>query len=1037
MSLAPEVEKPIEVDFPKQYDHTQERARYQSWMKQGLFEPETVHALQTKLWPDSTRGEHFSIAIPPPNVTGVLHLGHALMAALEDGMTRHARMNGYKTVRIPGTDHAAIATQVVVQNKLKKEKNLTRYDLGRTDFLKEVRDRTVQSHSTITSQIQELGSSCDRSREQFTMSASLSRAVRKSFALLHRHKKIYRDDYVVNRSVGTQSVVSDIEVEYEEEKGKLYYIKYFVEGKRNVIVVATTRPETMFADVAVAVHPKDKRYKKYIGKNVIIPIINRAIPVIGDERIDPEFGTGAVKMTPTHDPLDFAIAKTHGLDTTRYAFDTNGMFTEEAGEIFAGKKASDFIENIVTMLEDITNLDHVEDYTHSVPYCERTHTRIQPMLSQQWFVDVNDAAAETLEWIDQKKIIVSPDRFVQTFHHWLDNIKPRCISRQLRRGHRIPVRHSVDELGVAKQRVWDEDAILAKHQSLGETSPIVLSLILFNLVADSQIHNPFDADEFIDTMLKADFPHKDRRLIDVYLNIYAQKFDTNAPLLAQVTELEGLFGKDETEMTTDHIERLIEILGESFLISQQKTNYIVNLSILADNQEVVQDEDVLDTRFSSALRPFSVLGRPEKTPDFNEFYPTTVLETGHDIIFFWVARMMMMAQECLQNQSRAETQKALPVDQTIPFKHIYFHGLVRDEKGQKMSKSKGNGIDPLKVIEEFGADPLRLALVIGNTPGTDLNFGVQKIDYYYRFVNKLRNATRFIVTKITPGTAVTRDAAALATHLEAHASELNHFDNRILNKINDLIEDADQNMKKYLMGELGNNLISFVRHYFCDRYIEIAKVEQTDQTPYVFAYAISVILRILHPFAPFITEELRETLGFQHSISINPWPTKISIPDRDYKINLLMDIITELRNLRNQAGCQHHEKANCYIKSSKNFIEFATHYEKLIKNLVSMENVTYLLDHQEPESDYFSSVIINISVGVKGIKTIDKPTQILNLTKQLEQEQQYLQSMRSILANPGFRAKAPADVIAEKEAKINAVKDTITQLEYEINKLKM
>lgn len=634
-----------------------------------------------------------------------------------------------------------------------------------------------------------MGASLDWSREEFTLSEKMSRAVRKSFSNLYKQGKIYEGNRIVNWSVGTQSVVSDLETIYKEEEGNLYYIKYFIQGKGDSITIATTRPETMFADVAVAVSPHDKRYKKLIGKNVLIPIINKAIPVIADQAVDMTFGTGALKITPAHDPVDFEVGQRNSLPMDRFAIDIKGELTDLAGPTYAKRKIEDVFENIITELEEIGNLEKVEKHIHKVPYCERTGTRIQPLLLRQWFVDVQEAAAKTLEAINNKEIAIYPERFVNDYHNRLGNIQPWCISRQLWWGHRIPVWKDV----AGNNYVFDEDSVLEYTKKSKKKSHILLSLIIFNLAADSRLSEKFSVEELLDILTSNSIVEQRGRVIDTFLDVYKMK---DADLSAEIEEIEQIFSE---KSSVKEMEKIIDILEDSLLIVSDKDQYSFDFASLAGAKDgiVKQEEDVLDTWFSSALWPFSTLGWPDKTPDFEEYYPNDLMETGWDLLFFRVARMMMMGSANLG---------------TMPFKAIYFNGLMRDEKGRKMSKSLGNIVDPVSVIEKFGADALRCALLMGTTPGNDVNYSEQKVDYYYRFANKLWNAVRFVHTNIfkDEDQDVHLDLDSIKEDIQDYMDKLNHFDKWMLGKVNMIIEESGRMFGDYHLGQFGESVINMV-----------------------------------------------------------------------------------------------------------------------------------------------------------------------------------------------------------------------------------
>ncbi len=1008
------------MNFPKKYDHLIEDQIYKKREESGNFLPKKAKSKNEKT-------KKFVIPMPPPNVTGILHIGHAQNQTIQDILTRYHRMIGDETIWIPGTDHAGIATQVVVEKNLKKEKNLSRYDIGREKFLQETRDRAKKSRNTIVSQVKKIGSSCDRSREQFTMSEQLSRSVRKSFSNLFSSGKIYQWDYITNRSVGCQTVLSDIEIDYVENEGKLYYINYFIEGKGDAITIATTRPETLFADVAIAVNPYDKRYKKHIGKNVLIPIINRPIPIVADELVDMQFWTGALKITPTHDPLDFEIAKKHNLPMNIFAFDKNANFTEHAGPDFVGKNIDQFFQNVIDMITEIGNLVKVEPHHNTIPICSRSQTRVQPMLSKQRFVDVKDAAAKALNLIDNEETKVYPSRFNETFHHWLGNIKPRCISRQLWRWHRIPVwQGSKNTINV-----FDEDVIIEKYQQeLKKSSKgknLVLSLMIFNLIADSRLPNPFNIESFVDLIFADSITPHLGTVGTVYLNIYKGKFSDDKVLLAQVLELEKIFiaVDKNTKSLIAEAGKIVDELEKSFWLRKTGDLYEFDFDSFSPHgdEDLKQDEDVFDTWFSSALWPFSITGRPEKTSDFEDYFPNSVVVTGYDIIFFWIARMMMMS---LENTGEK------------PFEAVYFNGLVRDEKGQKMSKSKWNGIDPIEMVEKYGADSLRLSLIVGTTPGNDLSYSVSKAEYYHRFLNKLRNASRFVITKIVGEDQEAHfDLNLVAKDIEKNLSKLNDFDLWMVDQVNELTKISWDSFKKFHLGEFAHSIVQTVWHSFCDWYIEITKIQKSDYTDKVMIYSLGTMLKILHPYTPFITEKLWNLVWFEGMLIAQERPSEIASAEKNYKINLLMNSISELRNLRSKSDTKPHEKAEIIIQANTETTKFFQKYTDLIATIVNASSVLFMLEDEEIPADFDVQVIVNIKVGLKGVKIIDNKTKLAQLEKQLQDEQMFLQDLRMIISNSSFLSNAPKDLVETKKKKMEEVKQKIDKISLEISKLKM
>ncbi len=1004
-------------EFLKKYDPSIEQEVYKRWENYELFSPEW-----TKNYKD-IGDEKFVITMPPPNVTGVLHLGHALMLAIEDAMVRYARMSWKETVWIPGTDHAWIATQAVVEKKLKNE-GVNKYSLWRDKFVDKVWEWSKASKDTITSQIMKMWASCDWSREHFTLSESLSRAVRKSFVNLYQKWKIYKWDYIVNWCPKSQTVISDIEVDYKEEQTKLYYIRYFVEGKWDSIPVATIRPETIFGDVAVAVNPKDRRYKKFIWKNVLIPIVNRPIPVIADEYVDVTFGTWALKITPTHDPNDYEIWKKHNLPMDKFSIDKDGYFTSLAWE-FEWYPREDVMENLEQTLDEIWNIEKIEKYNTKIPYSDRYDTKIQPMLSSQWFVDVEEAARKSMEYVDEEKIKIYPQKFKKIFYNWLEECKPWCISRQQRRGHRIPVWYCENN----HKNVFDEDTVfLSSNNSVDDETlkSRILSMMIFNLIADERLPNPFNIEELVNVLFEDTLEKTNQKVYEVYIKAYKLKFAWRDEIVNYLEELERYFKQiaNKEDQILKEWDKIVDMVENSEKIKHYQDMYHFQLECKeCSSTNLTWEEDVLDTWFSSALWPFSTLWWPEKTYDFQNYFPNTVLETGYDIIFFRVARMIMMSEENLGS---------------IPFENIYLHWLVKRENGEKMSKSKWNIIDPIDVIDRYWADTLRLSLLLGNTPGNDIRFWYNKLDYNSRFLNKLWNASRFIFTKVLESNnEISIDYSLIKEDIYNNQSKLNDFDVWIVNRLDHLTASSSKYMDKFMIGELGQEIIDVVWHDFCDWYIEISKVSPGEMSSKVLLYWIWTILKFLHPFAPFVTEKLWNLLGFEGFLMVSDFPWPMNISEKNIKIQILMDMISEFRNLRHHINIKPHEKVESMVATNSVMKEFIQTYEDVVKTLWNIEKIQYIWEQDNPEQDFVTTVVSDITIWVKAIKEVDEGQIIKQLEKQLEDEKEFLQSLRNILASPWFQEKAPEDVVQEKKDKIEEVKKKIDNLEYEINKKKM
>lgn len=872
--------------LPPKYDHQAiERDRYSFWLEGNYF----------KATGDKKK-EPFSIVIPPPNVTGKLHLGHAWDTTMQDTISRMKRMQGYDVLWLPGMDHAGIATQAVVEAKLKKE-GKSRYDLGRKKFIDKVWEWKEEYADHIREQWGKLGLSLDYTRERFTLDEGLSEAVQEVFIKLYEKGLIYRGEYIINWDPVTRTALSDIEVEYKEVNGKFYHMKYPIKDSDEYIEIATTRPETMLGDTAVAVHPDDERYKHLIGKTVVLPIVGREIPIVADDYVDMEFGSGAVKITPAHDPNDFEIGNRHNLPRV-LVMNEDGTMNENAGK-YQGLDRFECRKQIVKDLQEQGVLFKIEDHVHQVGHSERSGAVVEPYLSTQWFVKMKPLAEAAIELQQtENKVNFVPERFEQTYLHWLENIRDWCISRQLWWGHRIPA--------------W-------YHKETGE----------------------------------------------VYV------------------------GKEAPE----------------------------------DSENWKQDEDVLDTWFSSALWPFSTMGWPnENAQDFRRYFPTDVLVTGYDIIFFWVARMIFQSLEFTGKR---------------PFKDVLIHGLIRDAEGRKMSKSLGNGVDPMDVIEKYGADSLRYFLLTGSTPGQDLRFHWEKVEATWNFANKIWNASRFALMNMGD-----------IRHEEIDLNrELALPDKWILTRLNETIEHVTYNTDKYEFGEAGRYLYNFIWDDFCDWYIEMAKIalygddeERKQTTRYVLAHVLDQTLRMLHPYMPFITEEIWQRLPHEgDSITVAAWPTvnkDLHDEDASELMEKVMAIIKSVRNIRAEVNTPMSKKVNVLIKTVDNEVteklEANRHY---LERFCNSENLQIGTEVEAPEQS-MTAVVTGAEVFLPLEGLIDFEKEIARLEKELEKWNSEVALVQKKLSNKGFVEKAPAHLVEQERKKEKEYLEKRQMVEERLQQLK-
>lgn len=859
-------------DMPTTYDpKAAEQKWYAYWMEKEFF--------KAGMRPEA---EPYSIVIPPPNVTGMLHIGHALDFTLQDILIRTKRMQGFDTLWLPGTDHAGIATQTKVEQKLRQQ-GLSRHDLGREKFLEQVWEWKDQYAKTIHEQWAKMGLSLDYSRERFTLDKGMSSGVRQVFVELYRKGLIYRGKRIINWDPAARTALSDIEVEYKEVNGHLYHLRYPLKDGSGFITVATTRPETMLGDSAVAVHPKDERYQDLIGKTLILPVIGREIPIIADDYVEKEFGSGAVKITPAHDPNDFEVGLRHNLPQIN-VMDEGGMMNEEAGP-YQGLDRSECRKAIVADLKEQGVLISIEDHLHQVGHSERSGAVVEPYLSTQWFVKMQPLAEAAIT--AQKNgdgVNFVPDRFEKTYLNWIENVRDWCISRQLWWGHRIPAWYS---------------------ESTGEV-----------FVA------------------------------------YTEE---------EAREISGL-------------------------------------------DDLKQDEDVLDTWFSSNLWPFATLGWPdESSSDYQRFYPNNVLVTGYDIIYFWVARMIFSALEFTGKK---------------PFSDVFMHGLVRDAEGRKMSKSLGNGIDPLDVIEQYGADAMRYMISTGSTAGQDLRFRMEKVEQARNFANKIWNASRFALMNLEGVNFADIDITG----------ELSTADRWILHRLNETSRDITRLIDSYEYGETGRLLYNFIWDDLCDWYIEFAKLSlygadaaAKAKTQSVLAYVLDRTLRLIHPFMPFITEEIWQHLPHEgETITLAEWPKydeALENPQAVAEMTLLMDIIRAVRNIRAEVNVPMSKKVELIIKAgNEDTLSIITRNDNYIGRFCNTSSFEASLDPQTPDK-VMSAVVTGAELLLPLSGLIDIEQEIIRLEKEVQSLNSEVERVEKKLGNQGFVAKAPAKVIEEERAK--------------------
>src|SRR6266498_1964968 len=905
-------------ELPKAYDFKSTEPRiYEMWEKGGYFKP----------WNDPNKPDFdpnvkpFVISIPPPNVTGELHIGHAMFVSVEDLMIRYHRMKGYSTLWVPGSDHAGIATQLMVERDLLQKEEVTREELGREEFIKRTWEWKRKYGSMITNQIRRLGASCDWDRERFTLDEGLSRAVREAFVRLYEKGLIYRGPRLINWSPGLKTAVSDLEVEYSEEDANLYYFKYKLKDSDEYIPVATIRPETILGDTAVAVHPDDERYQKYIGRNVIVPILNREIPVIADEYVSMEFGTGALKITPGHDPNDYAIAQRHNLPIISM-LDRAAKINENGGP-YEGQDRFDARKNMWADMKKAGLVIKMEPYRTTIPRSQRGGEIVEPMISTQWFVTIEPLAKAALEAVKDGRIQIVPERFEKTYFNWLENIKDWCISRQLWWGHRIPVWYCPDG-----------------HMTTAREDP--------------------------------------------------------------------------TQCGT------------------------------CGSKDIHQDEDVLDTWFSSGLWPFSTLGWPDETPDYKYFYPTTYMETGYDILFFWVARMIMLGLEFTGQ---------------VPFHTVYLHGLVRDEIGRKISKTTGNVIDPLVLMDEFGTDALRFTMLVGSTPGNDTNVGPKKVESNRNFANKIWNVGRFVISAISN---------------QQSADKLGEYtlaDSWIWARLQQLVRDVERLFQTFQYGEAGRQIYEFLWSDFADWYVEVAKgqlqnEESRMQTVETLARVFDMTLRLLHPFTPFVSEEIWGHLHqaiLESSVSsiASNWPNALIIArwpeprepegweeSKTADFTLFQDVVRAIRNQRAEKNVKPSRKLMGIFVVGAERVKLYQSLKQDLATLAGLDiNRILILDkrkfleeenvHLEFESiEGYITLIAGPTAGSIEIflplaELGDPAEERARHEKELKEAESHIERLEKLLAGD-FANKAPAALVQKERDKLIAYQETAEKIKAQL-----
>ncbi len=1081
-------------------------------MPLGDYNPKEIEEKWYKIWLENklftadendTERPYFSVSMPPPNVTGSLHIGHALNMTLQDVIVRIRRQEGYNTLWLPGFDHAGIATQWVVTRQL-EEKGINKFELGREKFIEKVWEWVPKAKETIKKQIEKLGASCDWSRQRFTLDEGFARAVREAFSRLYEEGLIYKAPYIVNWDPKDRTAISDLEVEYREEKGKIWHIRYPLEDGSGYIVVATTRPETMLGDTAVAVHPEDERYRHLIGKKVRLPLvdwkrktwdgkeIDNLIPIVADDYVDPVFGTGAVKITPAHDPNDFEIGQRHNLPIV-IVMDETAHMNENAGK-YKGLDRYEARKKIVEDLEKAGLLEKVEEHIHNVGHSQRSGAVIEPYLSIQWFVNTKKLAKKAIEVVENGEISFIPENWKKTYLNWMYEIKDWCISRQIWWGHRIPVWYCQEcgQTNVFSDQMYNS---LAKK-------------VIFNMYGDTRISQIFSLEDINSYLFAKNFTHPEKTNLEFYEKVV---FKQEIPELKDKTHIKNfldenyikvpvLFSKKEeligfpphavfylyangyigNSFTAEDIYKAYkkhekdikfiyrQILGdlkkedafkdektiEKWLIDHAygnceagkifftetdrvfsviednivETRYFIELRCKNCNSiNLKQDEDVLDTWFSSGLWPFGTLGWPENTQELERFYPTSLLVTGFDIIFFWVARMIMMGMHFMKEK---------------PFEDVYIHALVRDEKGEKMSKTKGNVIDPLDMIDAYGADALRFTLTVLAAQGRDIRLSEKRIEGYKHFANKIWNASRFVLTNLE------EFMVNSSIYQSVKDLDLSYEDKWILTELQNTIKRAKEAIDSYKYNEYASILYDFFWHEYCDWYLEFVKervYKGNDKDKQialsVLVYVLDKSLKMLHSIMPFITEEIWQKLPYKDSdyLPVAKYPKieeELLFEEEARLVDAVKELITSIRTVRADFNIEPSRKLNVYIKPlSEEFEKVVNKLQYGIKLLARIDELIVDKDIERPPNTVVAiSKLAEAYIDISGAIDIEKELQ--RQEKLLKDVERSISISEKKLSNENFIKKAPAQVVQKEKALYEELKQKADRIKSAIENLK-
>jgi len=991
------------VDFPKKYPSKHEKGVYKHWEEKKFFSRG-----------DKKRVPKGSLmfASLPLSIAGSLHMGYAFSLVLQDILARFWRMQGKGVEWVPVFQHSSFLMHVFLEQEA--------LDVGKKDmyfsseeFFAQATQISAKKKALHRNFFKQLGISYDWNQEQFSFAEEYMQFVRKIFGELFEKWIIYQDKAMAHWNNKYQTVVGDTDIKFETERKKKYRVRYFVDTKKDSLVVATLRPDTIFADVALAVNPLDKRYRKLVGKKMIIPIINKAIPLIADERVDMTLDDGVVRITPGHDDFGLTLAKEYNFPLDCYAIDREGCFTEWAG-IFSGKKVDDFFDNVVQYLDDISNLDASMDCEMKVPYCKKTGVKLEPLLMEQWFIRISEATRDRFaDALASDQLLLSPESFKAEFESLLESSSSWCISRQYQGGQPFPIWKDKTQ----NHYILNEDLLISAYKKHGKKSQsIVLSMIIFVLLMDGRLSNPFGIEQLIDVLFSLSLSDPERSTFAVYVDLYKSYFVIKKWYAKDLETIVAL----TKEQSTKVVEKLVDVLEKTFLLTPHAKTYSFALhDLVGEKTPLCASEATFDSSF--ACMCYFLRLRDLQEEKFKKFVMASQLMTWYDnkLMTF---RTLLFSEEYLK---------------TPLVKQVFFHGLLVDKYSQKLGDSDQYMIDPWILLKEYSADALRLSLVVGKHVRHDRIYDSQNLLQYQKLVNKLRNASRYIILQIMgvkPGKRKDVDLTTIQKWLQSKISKAWVFDLWILYVLQDLLEEAQEEVTEYNFAEYGKKLVKLIQEDFCGWYLEITKSQTSEITGKVLSYGMWVVLKLLYPYMPFATEQLWQLAWFKGSLAQQVLDGFVELPGKHYKIHLFMDIVRTLLTLKQSQGSKQHEKVDLFVQATPDFLDHVRWYETVLTSLIQTNEIYYLRPHEDIPAGFAVDQVIDIKVGAKVLASKSKKEKLMDLQVQVENQKEYIQYLRTLISSASMQENEV--MVKEKEEEMKCAKDDVERLEYEVRKAK-